>query len=111
MTIATTAPAAKAPYPLTSKSASSDAVAVLRRVQRFLAAASSDWQRTMPTGRNLIRDLHENFGVRLSETYGTNHFPFIKRGGIDQQVFHWVLMTAHQQLGDRLRRYRAACAQ
>ena len=36
---------------------------------------------TQPTGRNLEQFLNTTFGLSLSDIYGTNVFPFIKRGG------------------------------
>jgi hypothetical protein len=39
-----------------------------------------------PTNRNLVRLLHDTFGLSLKETYGTNLFPFVKSGGMSADI-------------------------
>lgn len=41
---------------------------------------------TQPTGRNLEQFLNTNFGLSLRDTYGTNLFPFIKRGAVSSHI-------------------------
>jgi len=41
---------------------------------------------SLPTNRNLIRLLNENFGLHLQDVYGTNLFPFIKLGGMSTSI-------------------------
>ncbi len=41
------------------------------------------YTRSLPTNRNLISLLETNFGVSLTDVYGTNLFPFIKKGRTD----------------------------
>ena len=41
---------------------------------------------TQPTALNLEQFLKTTFGVSLSDVYGTNLFPFIKRGGVSGRV-------------------------
>ena len=39
-----------------------------------------------PTSRNLVRLLHDTFGLSLEEAYGTNLFPFVKSGGMSASI-------------------------
>lgn len=41
---------------------------------------------SLPTNRSLTRLLHAHFGQRLTDTYGTNLFPFIKSGGLSAPI-------------------------
>jgi hypothetical protein len=41
---------------------------------------------TQPTSRNLERLLKTTFGLSLSDIYGTNLCPFVKRGGVSGQI-------------------------
>jgi restriction system protein len=42
--------------------------------------------RNLPTNVNLIRLLHNHFGVRLTDIYATNLFPFIKAGSTSRYI-------------------------
>ncbi|HET6804985.1 MAG TPA: hypothetical protein VFH59_06010 [Frateuria sp.] len=40
----------------------------------------------LPTNRSLDELLHAAFGMKLAETYATNLFPYIKRGGLSSRI-------------------------
>lgn len=53
--------------------------------------------RTLPTNRRLVELLRQHFGVELGDTYATNLFPFIKRGGLSSSIPMGDLVRAAQE--------------
>jgi hypothetical protein len=51
----------------------------------------------LPTNRNLSRLLSATFGLTLRDIYGTNLFPFIKRGGMSEFIPQADLIKAARQ--------------
>ena len=51
----------------------------------------------LPTNRNLSRLLSTTFGLTLSDTYGTNLFPFIKLGGMSSSIPQRDLIQAARE--------------
>ena len=49
---------------------------------------------TLPTNRNLDRLIEHSLGLRISETYATNLFPFIKPGGMSSSILFRDLRDA-----------------
>jgi len=49
-------------------------------------SATLGYSRHVETNINLIRLLHETFGVTLQDVYGTNLFPFIKLGPMNAPI-------------------------
>lgn len=52
---------------------------------------------TQPTTRNLERLLRVTFGVSLTDVYGTNLFPFVKRGNVSTRIPQRDLVRAAQE--------------
>lgn len=52
---------------------------------------------SLPTNKNLIRLLNVHFGVRLSDIYATNLFPFIKLGDLSAAIPLYDLVCAAQE--------------
>jgi restriction system protein len=40
----------------------------------------------LATNKNLVRLLRDSFGLELRDVYGTNLFPFIKKGGLSSRI-------------------------
>jgi restriction system protein len=57
-------------------------------------SANLGYSRHIPTNQNLIRLLHENFGLTLKDTYATNLFPFVKLGGMSSTIRKADLIAA-----------------
>ena len=51
----------------------------------------------LPTNRNLTRLLNQTFGLQLTDVYGTNLFPFVKRGGMSASISQTDLIEAAKQ--------------
>ena len=51
----------------------------------------------LPTNKNLKNLLQTHFGMRLSKTYGTNLFPFVKSGNMSAKIPIKVLTKAAKQ--------------
>jgi uracil-DNA glycosylase len=60
-------------------------------------ARDSGYTPSLPTNRNLADLLRKHFHLELHQVYGTNLFPFIKRGNLSASISHTDFVRAARE--------------